>query len=55
MEILIALLFFSDFGLTRDISGHLYYRKEGRARLPVRWMAPEALKEAYFTFKSDVW
>ncbi|VDO04942.1 unnamed protein product [Rodentolepis nana] len=27
----------------------------GRARLPVRWMAPEALKEAYFTFKSDVW
>ncbi|VDL62969.1 unnamed protein product [Hymenolepis diminuta] len=44
-----------DFGLTRDVSGHLYYRKEGRARLPVRWMAPEALKEAYFTFKSDVW
>ncbi|KAM7537941.1 hypothetical protein Aperf_G00000073891 [Anoplocephala perfoliata] len=44
-----------DFGLTRDISSHLYYRKEGRARLPVRWMAPEALKEAYFTFKSDVW
>eukprot|EP00108_Taenia_solium_P005524 TsM_000256600 transcript=TsM_000256600 gene=TsM_000256600 len=44
-----------DFGLTRDVSGHLYYRKEGRARLPVRWMAPEALNEAYFTFKSDVW
>lgn len=45
----------ADFGLTRDISGQLYYRKQGRARLPVRWMAPEALQEAYFTSMSDVW
>uniref|UniRef100_A0A0X3PZ74 receptor protein-tyrosine kinase n=1 Tax=Schistocephalus solidus TaxID=70667 RepID=A0A0X3PZ74_SCHSO len=44
-----------DFGLTRDISDNHYYRKQGRARLPVRWMAPEALLEAYFTSKSDVW
>uniref|UniRef100_A0A183TGT9 RGS domain-containing protein n=1 Tax=Schistocephalus solidus TaxID=70667 RepID=A0A183TGT9_SCHSO len=43
-----------DFGLTRDISDNHYYRKQGCVRLPVRWMAPEALLEAYYTSKSDV-
>ncbi|TGZ55457.1 hypothetical protein CRM22_010378 [Opisthorchis felineus] len=35
--------------------GNQYYRKRGRARLPIRWMSPEALASAYFTIQSDVW
>ncbi|KER23132.1 hypothetical protein T265_08938 [Opisthorchis viverrini] len=35
--------------------GNHYYRKRGRARLPIRWMSPEALASAYFTIQSDVW
>ena len=30
-----------------------YYR--GGGSLPIRWMAPESLKEDKFTSKSDVW
>ena len=30
-----------------------YYR--GGGSLPIRWMAPESLKEHKFTSKSDVW
>ncbi|KAL3319095.1 hypothetical protein Ciccas_002244 [Cichlidogyrus casuarinus] len=44
-----------DFGLCRDIYERNYYHKQGRARLPVRWMAPESLYSAYFTAQSDVW
>ncbi|KAL8598309.1 hypothetical protein ACOMHN_035259 [Nucella lapillus] len=32
-----------------------YYKKEGRAVLPVKWMPPEALTEGLFTTKTDVW
>ncbi|VEL40422.1 unnamed protein product [Protopolystoma xenopodis] len=42
-----------DFGLCRDIYEHNYYLKKGRGRLPVRWMAPESLRSAYFTSQSD--
>lgn len=44
-----------DFGLTRDIYQDAYYRKDGEALLPVRWMAPESLADARFTTQSDVW
>lgn len=27
----------------------------GKRLMPVRWMAPEALKDATFTSKSDTW
>nr|XP_039251871.1 insulin receptor-like [Styela clava] len=44
-----------DFGLTRDIYETDYYRKESRGFLPIRWMAPESLKDGVFDSRSDVW
>ncbi|XP_022182108.1 proto-oncogene tyrosine-protein kinase ROS-like isoform X3 [Myzus persicae] len=44
-----------DFGLARNIYTHDYYRKEGEALLPVRWMSPESLVDGVFTSQSDVW
>ncbi|KAJ8248807.1 hypothetical protein GJAV_G00227970 [Gymnothorax javanicus] len=44
-----------DFGMTRDIYETDYYRKGGKGLLPVRWMAPESLKDGVFTTNSDVW
>lgn len=45
----------ADFGLTRNIPNHDYYRKTSDGRLPVKWMAPEALFDRKYTVKSDVW
>ncbi|XP_014295647.1 insulin-like receptor [Microplitis demolitor] len=44
-----------DFGMTRDIYETDYYRKGTKGLLPVRWMAPESLKDGVFTSYSDVW
>ncbi|XP_030640269.1 insulin receptor b [Chanos chanos] len=44
-----------DFGMTRDIYETDYYRKGGKGLLPVRWMAPESLKDGVFTAHSDCW
>nr|XP_025042307.1 insulin receptor isoform X2 [Pelodiscus sinensis] len=44
-----------DFGMTRDIYETDYYRKGGKGLLPVRWMAPESLKDGVFTAYSDGW
>ncbi|CAJ0943124.1 unnamed protein product, partial [Mesorhabditis belari] len=44
-----------DFGMARDVYRTDYYRKGGRALLPVKWMPPEALLDGYFTTKTDVW
>lgn len=45
----------SDFGLAKDLYSSDYYRVEGERKLPVRWMAPEALLQGKFTIESDVW
>ncbi|XP_052098612.1 fibroblast growth factor receptor 2-like isoform X2 [Mytilus californianus] len=45
----------ADFGLTRNLTNVDYYRKTGDGRLPVKWMAPEALFDRKYTSKSDVW
>lgn len=44
-----------DFGMTRDIYETDYYRKDSKGLLPVRWMAPESLKDGVYTSASDVW
>ncbi|XP_013788875.1 fibroblast growth factor receptor 2-like [Limulus polyphemus] len=45
----------ADFGLARDVQEVDYYRKTSNGRLPVKWMAPEALFEMKFSSYSDVW
>ncbi|XP_072245625.1 megakaryocyte-associated tyrosine-protein kinase [Leuresthes tenuis] len=40
----------SDFGLTKVDS-----KESDKAKLPVKWTAPEALKKEKFSTKSDVW
>ncbi|XP_023675458.1 tyrosine-protein kinase CSK [Paramormyrops kingsleyae] len=40
----------SDFGLTKEASS-----MQDTAKLPVKWTAPEALREKKFSTKSDVW
>ncbi|GBM04718.1 Discoidin domain-containing receptor 2, partial [Araneus ventricosus] len=45
----------ADFGMSRDLYSEDYYRIEGRAMLPIRWMAWESILLGKFTTKSDVW
>ncbi|KAH9422121.1 hypothetical protein DERP_002415 [Dermatophagoides pteronyssinus] len=45
----------ADFGMARDIYRANYYRKGGKAMLPVKWMPPEAFLDGIFTSKTDVW
>ncbi|XP_033097029.1 insulin-like peptide receptor [Anneissia japonica] len=45
----------ADFGLARDIYQSDYYRKEKGGLLPIRWMAPESIKDGVFQNASDVW
>ncbi|XP_069837587.1 tyrosine-protein kinase CSK isoform X2 [Dendropsophus ebraccatus] len=40
----------SDFGLTKEASA-----TQDTSKLPVKWTAPEALREKLFSTKSDVW
>ncbi|XP_074653908.1 discoidin domain-containing receptor 2-like isoform X2 [Tubulanus polymorphus] len=45
----------SDFGMSRSLYSADYYRIEGRAVLPIRWMAWESILLGKFTTKSDIW
>ena len=45
----------ADFGLARDIYCEGMYVKTGGGRLPIKWMAPDAIKDQTYTIKSDVW
>ncbi|XP_077284525.1 anaplastic lymphoma kinase isoform X2 [Arctopsyche grandis] len=45
----------ADFGMARDIYRADYYRKGGKAMLPIKWMPPEAFLDGIFTSKTDIW
>ncbi|XP_065217528.1 fibroblast growth factor receptor 2-like [Planococcus citri] len=45
----------ADFGLARDVRHTEYYKKTSNGRLPIKWMAPEALFHNKYTTQSDVW
>ncbi|TRY96706.1 hypothetical protein DNTS_005949 [Danionella cerebrum] len=45
----------SDFGMSRNLYSCDYYRIQGRAVLPIRWMAWESILLGKFTTASDVW
>lgn len=46
----------ADFGLARFLSDErIYAVQNAQRKIPIRWTAPEALKERAFTEKSDVW
>jgi serine/threonine protein kinase len=44
-----------DFGLTRDVYSHLYYRANKHSKIPVKWSAPEMLQDWISNEKTDVW
>uniref|UniRef100_A0A8C4ZDI2 receptor protein-tyrosine kinase n=1 Tax=Gadus morhua TaxID=8049 RepID=A0A8C4ZDI2_GADMO len=45
----------ADFGMSRNLYRGDYYRIQGRAVLPIRWMAWESILLGKFTAASDVW
>uniref|UniRef100_A0A8C7X9U0 Discoidin domain-containing receptor 2 n=1 Tax=Oryzias sinensis TaxID=183150 RepID=A0A8C7X9U0_9TELE len=45
----------ADFGMSRNLYSSDYYRIQGRAVLPIRWMAWESILLGKFTTASDVW
>lgn len=45
----------ADFGLSRNLGNMDYYRKTTHGRLPVKWLAVEALFDQQYTVKTDVW
>uniref|UniRef100_A0A8C8Z0I8 Epithelial discoidin domain-containing receptor 1 n=1 Tax=Prolemur simus TaxID=1328070 RepID=A0A8C8Z0I8_PROSS len=45
----------ADFGMSRNLYAGDYYRVQGRAVLPIRWMAWECILMGKFTTASDVW
>lgn len=44
----------SDFGLAKFLDDQSEYHSGG-GRLPIKWLAPECIRERKFTHKSDVW
>lgn len=45
----------ADFGFSRDVMANNIYERKSEGRLPIRWMAPEALYDNVYTTKTDVW
>ena len=48
----------ADFGLTEDMYGTKYYRRNSEARseekVPIRWMAPESIERDIYNESTDV-
>lgn len=45
----------SDFGLAKFLEVNQSEYHAGGGRLPIKWLAPECIRERKFTHKSDVW
>jgi serine/threonine protein kinase len=46
----------ADFGLSRDVyEGSIYFKQRGPAKLPLRWMALEAIERSMYTSASDMY
>lgn len=46
----------ADFGMARHFANDKgIYKVEGKAVLPIRWLAPESLIYGIFSTASDVW
>ena len=48
----------ADFGLTEDMYGTNYYRRNTEAKseekVPIRWMAPESIERDVYSESTDV-
>ena len=44
----------ADFGLAKDIYMKDYYRQQSIEKMPVKWMAPEAMYDRISNQKTDV-
>ena len=44
----------ADFGLAKDVYMTDYYRQQSIEKMPVKWMAPEALHDRISNEKTDV-
>ena len=44
----------ADFGLARNVYTNDYYRQQSTGKIPIRWMAPEALHDRISNEKTDV-
>ena len=44
-----------DFGMGHNLYSQNYYRVNGQAVLPIRWMSPEAVVYGRFSIEGDVW
>ena len=44
----------SDFGLSRLLSEEQLYKSSAKRRLPIKWMAIEAISDLEFTIASDM-
>lgn len=44
----------ADFGLIRKVEDGVYHQT-GKSKVPIRWTAPECLREKKYTTASDVW
>lgn len=45
----------SDFGLAKFLEVNQSEYHSGGGRLPIKWLAPECIRERKFTHKSDIW
>lgn len=45
----------ADFGLSREVITGEEYSSTGSDSLPLKWMAPEAIKSSHFTKSTDIW